>query len=183
MNTQAISPAVSTLDTYVQLQVVVQQQEHQAEVSSEDISFPFLPAFYVHTSEVHLSNLLPLTSVRISAVDKVIQDLKVHKNLSKIWLLLKCRKIFVFCNLYRNFWLIQVTSNDTSIVEVLPIERDSQSEHVMHYPIRLKDRATLWELEKLDVEIEVKCVATSQRKTIPVRVKLIGQRQELGLKT
>ena len=67
---------------------MVQDQEHQVEVSSGIISLPFLPAFYVHTSEVHLSNLLPLTSVRISAVDKVIQDLKVPYelySLEEIW--------------------------------------------------------------------------------------------------
>ena len=74
----------------------------------------------------------------------------------------------------------KVSSSDTSIVEVLKFERDSQSEHVIHYPIRLKDRAALWELEKIDVDIEVKCVATTQKKIIPVRVKLIGQRQEIG---
>ena len=77
VNTQDISPVISTLDTYIQLRAVVQHQENQPEMSSGIISLPFLPAFYVHTSEVHLSNLLPLTSVRISAVDKVIQDLKV----------------------------------------------------------------------------------------------------------
>ena len=78
VNTQDISTVISTLDTYIQLRAVVQHQENQPEVSSGIISLPFLPAFYVHTSEVHLSNLLPLTSVRISAVDKVIQDLKVQ---------------------------------------------------------------------------------------------------------
>ena len=78
VNSQDISTVVSTLDTYIQLRAVVQHREHQPEVSSGIISLPFLPAFYVHTSEVHLSNLLPLTSVRISAVDKVIQDLKVR---------------------------------------------------------------------------------------------------------
>ena len=73
-----------------------------------------------------------------------------------------------------------MSSSDTSIVEVLKLERDSQSEHVIHYPIRLKDRPALWELEKIDVVIEVKCVATTQKKIIAVRVKLIGQRQEIG---
>ena len=63
---------------------------------------------------------------------------------------------------------------------MLKVERDSQSEHMIHFPIRLKDRAALWELEKIDVDIEIKCVATTQKKVIPVRVKLIGQRQDLG---
>ncbi len=74
----------------------------------------------------------------------------------------------------------QVSSSDVSIVEVLNAERDSQSEHVIHFPVRLRDRAALWELDKIDVEIEIKCVATTQKKIIPVRVKLIGQRQDLG---
>lgn len=80
VNSQELGPLISTLDTYVQLQAIVQPQEHQPEVPSGVISLPFLPAFHVHTSEVHVSNLLPLTSVRVSAVDKVIQDLKVSSD-------------------------------------------------------------------------------------------------------
>ncbi len=77
---------------------------------------------------------------------------------------------------------LQVISSDSSIVEVLDAERDSQSDHMVHFPVRLRDRAALWELEKIDVEIEIRCVATSQKKIIPVRVKLIGSRQEsLGI--
>ena len=78
VNTLDLHHIISSLDTYIQLRAIVPAQEHQPEISSGIISLPFLPAFYIHTSEVHVSNLLPLTSVRVSAVDRVIQDLKVH---------------------------------------------------------------------------------------------------------
>lgn len=68
---------VSTLDTYVQIRAVVTAREHQAEISSSVVSLPFLPAFYVHTQDLSVSNLQPLTSVRISANERVAQDIKV----------------------------------------------------------------------------------------------------------
>jgi hypothetical protein len=144
---QDLTQLVSSLDIYVQLRAIVPERENQAEVSSPVISFPFLPAFYVHTSEVQVSNLLPLTSVRVSTMDRVKGDLRV-------------------------------SSSDTSLVEVLAPEQDSQSDHVVHFPVRLLDRAALWELDRLEVNVEVKCFTTGQTQIIPVRIKLIGQKHE-----
>ncbi len=88
---QDLTQLISTLDMYIQLRAIMPVRENQPEVSSPVISFPFLPAFYVLTSEVHISNLQPLSSVRISTMDRVLQDLKVqhyccsHVQSIKIW--------------------------------------------------------------------------------------------------
>ena len=73
---------ISTLDTYVQLRVVVPERDGQSEISSGIMSLPFLPAFHIHVNEIHLNNLQSLTSIRVSAIDRVLQDIKV----SMLWL-------------------------------------------------------------------------------------------------
>ena len=52
-------------------------------VSSGGVTFPFMPAFYVLTSEIHLSSVVPTSMLRISASDRIMKQLKVGKLLSK----------------------------------------------------------------------------------------------------
>ncbi len=76
-------------------------------------------------------------------------------------------------------YVLKVSSSDPTLIEVLTQERDALSDHVIHFPVRLHDRTALWELERLDVTIEVKCFATGQTQIVPVRIKLIGQKQDV----
>ena len=69
--------AISMLDTSIQLRAVVMARDGQPEVSSSILSLPFIPAFYVHTSELQLSNFVPRTQLKISATERVLEDVKV----------------------------------------------------------------------------------------------------------
>jgi len=69
--------SLSTLDTVVQLRVVISERPGQPEVASECLSIPFMPAFHVVTSELHMSNLMPKVRLRVSAVSAVRETLKV----------------------------------------------------------------------------------------------------------
>ena len=68
---------VSTLDTTIQVRAMVIPRENQPEVIADVVSLAFLPAFYIHSAEVALSNLQPTGEIRISATDRVFQDIKV----------------------------------------------------------------------------------------------------------
>ncbi len=77
VNSFEIAHAISILNTHIQLKAVVEERDNQQRVVSNVISFPFLPAFHVHTTEIQLSNLFPQTTIRISASSLIINDLKV----------------------------------------------------------------------------------------------------------
>lgn len=70
---------------------------------------------------------------------------------------------------------VQVTSSDSQLLNVLSPERDSQQEHTVHFPVRLIDSAALWRLDKHDVSIEVRCLATGQVHKIPVSIRIHGK--------
>ena len=84
---------VATLDTTIQVRAIVSPRENQPEISSDVVSLPFLPAFHVHSDEVVLSNLQPLGAIRISATDRVAQDIKVgalwHHSAFCLWFIFK----------------------------------------------------------------------------------------------
>ncbi|KAJ8299580.1 hypothetical protein KUTeg_023640 [Tegillarca granosa] len=70
------SQQISSFETTITLSAVVPAQEGQPEVRAAAQKFQFLPAFYVHNSEIHLSNLHPLSSVRVSTVPKLFDQIE-----------------------------------------------------------------------------------------------------------
>jgi len=72
---------ISTLTGVIQLRATVLEAVGQYEISSVSINIPFLPAFYVLTSELHVSGMHPQTILKVSANDRVIQELQVLKML------------------------------------------------------------------------------------------------------
>lgn len=68
---------ISTLDTSILLQVSVPAREHQPQITPSTLSLPFLPAFHVITAELLLSNLLRLSSIKVSAIPKIRNEIKV----------------------------------------------------------------------------------------------------------
>ncbi|BFZ03901.1 hypothetical protein BsWGS_06940 [Bradybaena similaris] len=143
-----LSQLVATLDTSFVLSVRVPPSAGQPEVVSQALTLDFLPAFYVHNAEVHLSTVSPLSSIRISSSAKVISD-------------------------------IQVVVTDPNLIQVLSPERDSNSNNVILFPVRLLDSLTLWEREHLDLAVDAVHTRTGHTVRIPVIVKLIGQKPEI----
>ncbi|CAG5123932.1 unnamed protein product, partial [Candidula unifasciata] len=139
------SQLVATLDTSFVLSVRVPSSAGQPEVLSQPLILEFLPAFYVHNAEVHLSTVSPLSSIRISSSAKVISD-------------------------------IQVVVTDPNLIQVLSPERDSNSNNVILFPVRLLDSLTLWEREHIDLAVDAIHTRTGHTVRIPVIVKLIGQK-------
>lgn len=74
---QDLSQLVSSLEASVEVRAVIPERDGQPEVTSNAISFPFLPAFFLLTPEVQLSNLAGVYNLRVSAGKHVIDDLKV----------------------------------------------------------------------------------------------------------
>lgn len=68
---------LSMLSTDIRLQAVVEERDGQPRIVSNVLTIPFLPAFYLHTSDVQLSNTLTQAAIRLSASALTIKDLKV----------------------------------------------------------------------------------------------------------
>ena len=68
---------ISVLDTSIRLYVTVLPQKGQPELKSQPISLPFLPPIFTHNAEIHLSTLTPLSSLRISAVSSLSDQIQV----------------------------------------------------------------------------------------------------------
>lgn len=71
---------VSTVSTDVNIRAVVMETVGQPEVLSQVTSFDFIPAFYLLTTELHVSNVQPMAYIKLSANDKVLKDLQVCTN-------------------------------------------------------------------------------------------------------
>ena len=67
---------------------------------------------------------------------------------------------------------------DTNLVVVSSRELDSQASSVAHYPIHLQLTSGLWERHQLETMIEVKSELTGQFLEVPVKVKLIGTKED-----
>lgn len=67
----------ATINTDIHLRAVVTEAVGQPEVVSEVASFSFIPAFYLLTTELHVSNMQPVAYLKLSANDKVLKDLAV----------------------------------------------------------------------------------------------------------
>lgn len=71
-----------------------------------------------------------------------------------------------------------MTVSDANILEALDPKEDGQSLFVKIFPIRLIESRALWELEQIDVSVELSCRFSKQTVRIPVFVGLIGQKPE-----
>ncbi|XP_053384665.1 nuclear pore membrane glycoprotein 210-like [Mercenaria mercenaria] len=74
---QDVPQQMSSADMTVVVTVTVFPIKGQEEVRSVPLLVPFLPPFYVHNSEIHVSTLTPLSSVRISTSSKLADQVKV----------------------------------------------------------------------------------------------------------
>ena len=80
----------------IQVQATVLEAVGQYEISSTSINIPFIPAFHVITSELHVSGMHPHTMLKVSANDRVIQELQV----------IECFIVSRYCNLFsKSFYL------------------------------------------------------------------------------
>ncbi|KAL8601945.1 hypothetical protein ACOMHN_008437 [Nucella lapillus] len=69
---------VSTLLSSLTLSVTLPRMDGQGEIRSEGaVTLDLLPAFYVYNTELHLSNLSPLGSVRVATLAKVMEHTQV----------------------------------------------------------------------------------------------------------
>lgn len=59
------------------MEVRVAQEEEQEEMLSDSITLPFVPAFHVHTSELHLTTTSPRGDIHLSCVPQVAHSLQV----------------------------------------------------------------------------------------------------------
>lgn len=75
--TRSPSHHIATLDISLLLSAKVTTVLGQPEIVSTPLTLDFLPAFYVHNTEVHLTTVSPLSSIRVSSSSKVIQDIQV----------------------------------------------------------------------------------------------------------
>ena len=73
---------------------------------------------------------------------------------------------------------VEVSSSDSSLVSVDSPTTESHTDHTAQYPITLKLTPLLWDRTQLEASIEVKCVTTGQIQVIPVRIQLIGRRDD-----
>ena len=69
---------VSSLDIAIQLRAIVAARDSQQEVASNVLTLPFMPTFHVTTSDVQLSDVIPEATLRITAVRKIQEGLKVE---------------------------------------------------------------------------------------------------------
>lgn len=75
--TAQLNQIVSSLETGVQLDAVVRSREQQAELRKTLVSLPLMPAFYVHTSEIHMNDLQPTAQLTITALAVIAESLRV----------------------------------------------------------------------------------------------------------
>ncbi|XP_050414077.1 nuclear pore membrane glycoprotein 210-like [Patella vulgata] len=73
---------------------------------------------------------------------------------------------------------IKIVVSDSSLIESLIPERDTQSGAVILFPVRLLDTFSIWERESLDLFVEMSSHLTGQKVRVPVLVKLLGQKPD-----
>lgn len=75
---QNIPPEVNSADVTVVVMATVFSMKGQTEVRSVPLLVPFLPPFYLHNAEIHVSTLTPVSSVRVSSSPKLADQVQVH---------------------------------------------------------------------------------------------------------
>jgi len=78
---------ISALTGTIVVRATVLEAVGQFEISSMPISIPFVPAFYVMTPELHVSGMHPQSILKVSANERVIQELQVFQLLYCYFLL------------------------------------------------------------------------------------------------
>ena len=73
------SLTISAITGTVQVRATVLEVLGQYKTSSAAVNIPFLPAFHVLTSELHVSGTHPHTILKVSANDRVIHELQVQE--------------------------------------------------------------------------------------------------------
>lgn len=68
---------IAQFESDITLVVRVPEAPGQPDVSSSVLSLSFIPAFYVHNLELHLSTTSPQSFVKMTASPKTIPDLEV----------------------------------------------------------------------------------------------------------
>ncbi|XP_060082895.1 nuclear pore membrane glycoprotein 210-like [Ylistrum balloti] len=73
-----IQQQISTLNVDLTLSVGVASREGQRQVMPQQLIFSFLPSFFIHQSEVHLSTINQLSSVRVSTTSRLMDCIEVY---------------------------------------------------------------------------------------------------------
>lgn len=68
---------VSMFDTEIMIQAIVSEAVGQPETVSEVANYSFVPAFYLQTTELHVSNMQPSALIKLTANSRVLKDLVV----------------------------------------------------------------------------------------------------------
>ena len=67
----------ATLFSALDLTVTLPRLDGQHEVRSDITELDLLPAFHVYNTELHLTTLSPLASIRVATLPKVMEHIKV----------------------------------------------------------------------------------------------------------
>ncbi len=71
----------------------------------------------------------------------------------------------------------QVSSNDERLIQVLEPVRGDGTDYVVSYPIALQFTPALQEVGQSEASIDVRCHSTGQKQSVPVRIRLMGDRE------
>ncbi|XP_022250684.1 nuclear pore membrane glycoprotein 210-like isoform X2 [Limulus polyphemus] len=139
---------VSVLKSKLQLKVYLVNALYSAPEQPSYITMNFIPGFHTYVEELVLSNIQPTKTIGVTGVTSVLE-------------------------------CVVALPSDTNILEVLPPESDAQVPHTLLFTVRVRDISSLWEVETLitPLHVQLECSITKQKKIIPVKLKLIGQRE------
>lgn len=74
--------------------------------------------------------------------------------------------------------LCQVSSSDSSLIAIQSPTFEAHTDHIAQYPIELQLSPLLWDRSSLEAFVEVKCLSTGQSQKVPVRIQLIGSKDD-----
>ena len=72
----------------------------------------------------------------------------------------------------------QVSSSDNSLVSIDAPTSEAHTDSVIQYQVTLKLSPLLWDRGQLEASIEIKSITTGQNQLIPVRIQLIGRKDD-----
>ena len=76
----SVSQQISTMEVKLHLSVTVQPMKLQAQIEAAPLILSFLPPFFTHNAEIHVSTLTPLSSVRISTIPELSETIQVFNS-------------------------------------------------------------------------------------------------------
>lgn len=74
---QPTQSQVSTADITVVVTATVMATQGQGEVRAEPLTVQYVPPFYVYNTEIHVSTLSPVSSVRLSTTTALASQVQV----------------------------------------------------------------------------------------------------------